>query len=309
MSHLDELSTELTELATGAAKWVVRVNGRRGPNATGILWSDSTIITSHRAAHRDSEIEIGMPDGSLVTAKVQGRAPDMDFAVLSLDEPFEMAAPPWSEEARPGLTMALARDKQGRLLTQLALIPGEELVHRMAPVPEFLGSPLVDRGGHFLGMHLLVGRPTVVSHRELKSMFERLAAGENLEAGFLGLGLHQVEHEGGFACLAVKVEGPAQEAGLKVGDIVLALDGVEVNDPESVRNTLRSLSAGTKVPITFSRGGNKMECSAQLGRRPEPHFPAQMKRHIRKVIKHFKHHHHHHHGHRHRHRGPGPEIC
>lgn len=303
---LDTLSEELTALANNAAPWVVRVNGRRGPSASGVLWSDTQVVTSHRGTHRESEIEVGLADGSVVLATVSGRAPDMDFAILTLETPVEAAPTPWSQQPNPGLMMALARDRQGNLLSKFGLIPGEKLVHRMAPAPEFLGSPLLDRNGQFLGLHLMVGRPSVVSHREILSLVERIDSGECLEPGFLGLGLHRVEHEGGSACLAVKVEGPAKEAGLKVGDIVTTLDNLEVSDPAATRDVLRAKTAGSAVEIAYVRAGQNMACSVELGSRPGPDFPRHMKHHIRKVIRHFKHHHHH------RHHGPhheGPEIC
>lgn len=306
MNILDTLSDELTALANTAASRVVRVNGRRGPNATGVLWSDSTVVTSHRGTHRESEIEVGLPDGSVVLAKVSGRAPDMDFATLTLEEPVKAEPTPWTSETTPGMVMALARDPQGNLLSKLGLLPTQRLVHRMGPAPEFLGSPLVDRHGNFLGIHLWVGHPRVVSYAEISSLVERLEAGENLEAGYLGLGLHRVDHEGGSACLAVKVEGPAKEAGLKIGDIITALDGVKVTDPESTRDTLRAKVAGSSVELSLVRGGKAQQVSVELGRRPEPDFPGHMKHHIRKVIRHFKHHHRH--GPPPHHRG-GPEIC
>lgn len=315
MNLLETLSQELTDLANRSAAWVVRVNGRRGPNATGVPWSDRLIITSNRAVHRESEIEIGLPSGQAVLARIKGRAPDMDFALVELEDPIEISPVPWTDQPAPGLALALARDRQGVLLSKVGLLPGEALVHRVAPAPEFLGSPLLSHKGEFLGLHLMAGPPGVVPYSKLNSLVEQLQAGRNLEPGYLGLALHQVEHENGQACLAIKVEGPAEEAGFKVGDIITALDDTSVPNPEATRDLLRLRCAGDTIVVHLVRAGETRQIEVELGARPEHDFPGQVKHHIRKVIRHFKHHHVHRHGpHHHGPPGPpcppeGPPVC
>jgi S1-C subfamily serine protease len=318
MEHLEALSNELTELAHRVAPWVVRVNGRRGPNATGVLWSSNTVITSDRAVHRDAQVEIGLADGRVVLAKVTGRAPDMDFVTLELEEPVVGLQPlRWADKVSPGLMMALARDRHGALLTQIGLLPTETLVHRLHPAPEFLGSPLVDRNGGFLGIHLLVGPPTVVAYKQLAELVEKLASGEFIEPAFLGLGLHRVDSEDGPSCLVVKVEGPAAAAGLLIGDIILSIDDQKVNDPEQVREVIRTRPAGGELQVVLLRGGKRTELCVTLGSRPAANFPGAIKRHVRRVMRHLHRHHHgpHHHGPPHHHHGPPPpppeepEIC
>ena len=67
MDHLEKLSEELVAVSRQVAPWIVRVNGRRGPNATGVLWNETKIVTSHRACHRDADIEIGLRSLYLLT--------------------------------------------------------------------------------------------------------------------------------------------------------------------------------------------------------------------------------------------------
>lgn len=315
MEHLQKLSEELVQLSGRAANWVVRVNGRRGPNATGILWSKNLVVTSHRACHREQEIEIGLPDGRVVTGTVLGRAPDYDLAAVQLSEELAGYRPlPWADSWSPGLVMALARDRNGSLLSKLGLIAGEELVHRIAPAPEFLGSPLVDSQGRFQGVHLMAGHPRVVSQKELDEMLRRVLESGNLEPAFLGLGLHRVETPEGYRCLAVKVEGPAREAGVMIGDQLLAVSDTRTSDPQQVREVLRGLAAGGSVTLKLLRGARELELDATLGVRPESGFPRKFKKHIKRVIQHLHHHHGpghhpppgHHHG---PHHPEEPELC
>ena len=325
MEHLQKLSEELVELTHAVAPWVVRVNGRQGPNATGILWSDRLIVTSHRACHRDSEIEVGLPDGSTVMARVQGRAPDFDLATLELETPLpDHQALPWADENKPGIVLAVARDRRGTLLSKIGLLPTEELVHRVAPAPEFLGSPLINCQGQFLGVHLVAGRPRAVSKSELKEMMLRLSDCSRISPAFLGLGLHRVETESGYQCLVVKAEGPADHAGFLIGDHLLSLDGEELTDPEQVREKIRGYSAGSTLSARIQRAGKTLDLEVELGERPHHTWPGVFKKQVKRVIRHLRHHHkHHHHAHHgpphhrpwHHHHGPpppppeGPDLC
>ena len=323
MDHLEKLSEELVAVSRKVAPWIVRVNGRRGPNATGVLWNETKIVTSHRACHRDADIEIGLPDGTTTLGRITGRAPAVDLVTVELPSPVADFEPiPWSAKSVPGLVLGFARDRRGNLLSKMGLLASEELVHRISPAPEFLGSPLVDSRGKFLGLHLMAGHPRVVARKELEEMLQKLAETSLLEPAFLGLGLHRVESPEGYSCLVVQVDEPARQAGVLIGDHLLSLDGAEVEDPQQVSEIIRGLPAGSPVTLEISRAGKALEIEVTLGSRPETCFPRKFKKHMKRVIRHFRHHHHHgppqghhHQGRPHHHHGPpGPppeetELC
>lgn len=343
MEHLEALSKELVTLCRQASPWVVRVNGRRGPNATGVVWSADTVITSLRAVHRDTDIEIGLDDGTTALAKLVGQASDHDLAVLRLEQELKVESTPWTNAATAGIVVGLARDRHGNLLSKWGLLPQEQLVHRISPAPEFLGSPLIDRKGQFLGVHLLTGRPSVVSYARLTDLVGLLQQGESLEPGFLGLGLHRVEQKSGVTCLAVKVEGPARRAGIRVGDLLVSFDGTPVTDPQEVREALRTKTAGSVAGLSILRDGESLDFSVTLESRgcppPQEGFPGMgMRHHLRKFfMRHMKdrcgdpgegppfggppragrrrggpwgrHHDHHHFEEHHRPGDEGPELC
>ena len=317
MDFLEKLSEELVAVSRKVAPWIVRVNGRRGPNATGILWSETKVVTSHRACHRDDDIEIGLPDGSTVLGRIAGRAPAYDLVTVDLPSAVTDFSPiPWSDESGPGLVLGLARDRRGNLLSKMGLLASEELVHRISPAPEFLGSPLVNARGEFLGLHLMAGHPRVVARKELEEMLRKLAENRHIEPAFLGLGLHRVESPQGYSCLVVQVDEPARQAGVLIGDHLLSLGGEEVEDPEQVSEIVRGLPAGSPITLELTRAGKTLEIEVTLGARPEPCFPRKFKKHMKRVIRHFRHHHHgppphhgphhHHHGPPHHHHGPPP---
>lgn len=308
MKQLQQISQELLQLHQSVGPFVVRVNGRRGPNATGVVWTADEIVTSNRAVHRDQQVEVGFQDGSTVLAEVKGRLPDLDLACLKLPTIREIAEAPWTEEVTPGMMFALARDRAGVPLTKLGFLPTTTLTHRIAPAPEFLGSPLIDLQGRLLGLHVHTGRPGLVGYAQLKELMERLDRGETFEPAYLGVGLHPVDHGPDPACLVVQVDEAASQAGILVGDLLLSINEVPVGDPEQVRELLRSTGAGTQVTLVLSRGGTEQTLPLTLQPRPRREGFGRIGRHIRKVIRHIKHHgppgpHHHD-----PHHAPGPEF-
>lgn len=312
--HLEALSHELTQMVSRVASVVVAVDSGRGPGASGLLWSEQSVLTLEHRLEND-QADVYLSDGSVVKATLAGRSPGWDLALLRLDRPVAFDPPPWNREPGPGLVVSLGRDHQGGLVSAISLMQTLDS-HRHPPRPELAGATLVDHQGRLLGLHC--GHPPqTLPYSRLVTLVEQLESGGNLEPGFLGLGLMPLEHEG---CLVVKIEpdSPAQQAGVMLGDTLLRLDDQAVNGPEEVMHQLRSLSPGREVRLALMRAGQPLEVTATLAERPirhgAPHHPGPH---------HHRGHHHPHHRRRHfihkvlRHFGPpgpppgrgGPPVC
>ena len=84
--NLSILSEELGALAELGGRSVVRVETPRRVAASGIIWSDDgTIVTSHQGLHRAESVRVGMPDGSILPATLEGRDPSTDLALLRVN--------------------------------------------------------------------------------------------------------------------------------------------------------------------------------------------------------------------------------
>src|SRR5215468_9677024 len=88
------LSSELADASTNAGKSVVAVHGRRHPSS-GIFWTKDSIITAHHALRRDEDISVVTAPGQSISARVVGRDPTTDLALLRLQQPVEGIAPRW----------------------------------------------------------------------------------------------------------------------------------------------------------------------------------------------------------------------
>src|SRR5260370_41181898 len=80
MATLSDLSREIAELVGRLSPSVVRVDGRRGRPATGIIWADNLILTADHVIEQDEILVTGPP--TTVKASVVGRDPGTDLALL-----------------------------------------------------------------------------------------------------------------------------------------------------------------------------------------------------------------------------------
>ncbi len=116
---LQNLSDALAGAVEAAGAGIVRVDARRRLPGTGIVWSsDGVIITAHHIVERNENINIGLPGGVITPAKLIGRDPNTDLAVLKVEA--DVTAPIWADGADGN------EIKVGHLVLALGR-PGEEV--------------------------------------------------------------------------------------------------------------------------------------------------------------------------------------
>ena len=109
---LQQLSKEMADLVDNAAESVLRVNARRRLPATGIAWSENLIVTAHHVVE-SGDISIGLPDGERIDARLVGRDPRNDLALLQVDASLKPANRADDGSLRVGnLVLALGRPRQ-----------------------------------------------------------------------------------------------------------------------------------------------------------------------------------------------------
>lgn len=90
------LSNELAAAAERTAAGIVAVQGRRGIGTSGIAWRENLVVTSSEGVRAEEGIQVLLPDGRAVAAKLRGRDPGTDLAVLETGaaalKPLESAA-------------------------------------------------------------------------------------------------------------------------------------------------------------------------------------------------------------------------
>lgn len=145
------------------------------------------------------------------------------------------------------------------------------------------GGPLVNAAGEVVGINTAVARGDFMTAASnvgfaisvgevlrVTELLRRQADGETREEGFLGVGLAD-RRDGGQGALIDTVQPgtPAEEAGLRPGDIVIAVDDKAVDGATGLVAAIRDRSPGDEVVIVFLRDGQEHEVRATLTHRPD----------------------------------------
>ncbi len=278
--NLKEISRELVALQQETQSVLVTVRGRRGPAAGGLRWSEELVLTTLDTPEEELEVE-----GQ--TAEVIGRDPHSGVVLLRLptEQPFQ--ARPWAENHDPGLVMLVGVEG-----AQLVFYSGGR--PRLPQLKLFSGGVAVNLDGEVLGF-CVPGPAPVIPYQRLKGLVAALLEGRVAPPGFLGLGLHPAEWQGRPAVLVIRVEpgGPAEEAGLLVGDLLTGVEGRPVARVEELFEHLKEVTAGSEVELELLRGGGPLQLKVKMGARPGPppghRGPRgqQIRRKIRKVVRHI----------------------
>ena len=143
------------------------------------------------------------------------------------------------------------------------------------------GGPLFDLHGHLIAIHSRVGMRTQenmhVPVREFVKNWERMQKEEFIGEGpfaekpekgkgFLGLGT-KARPEGGLDVEKVGRESPAEKAGMKPGDVLLKMDGVELKSKEQLQELLKAKAPSDRVALELLRNGKPETLTLRLGER------------------------------------------
>lgn len=289
------LANELAEASAEAGKAIVGVHGARHFSSGIVITRDAVLAASH-AVRRDDEITVVTAPGERMSARVAGRDPGTDLAVLRLQQPISAPVARWASTAnlRVGeLVLALARTRRGHVVASSGIISGlihgpmrtwrgGEIDQFIRPdlnlYPGFSGGPLVNSQGEFLGMNttgLHQSGITVPSATVMRVSAELLEKGR-VERPYLGLAMQtaplpeslrarlNLTASEGLLVVHVEPESPAEKAGVLLGDVLLMLGGKTTADTDSVQQALRASKPGDRIEAALVRGGALTKVDIQL---------------------------------------------
>ncbi len=293
---LSDLSTAMAAMVELAEAAVVRVNGRRGVPGSGIIWSgEGEIVTASHVVRREEDLRVGLPDGREVDAKLIGRDPAADIAVLRASA-TGLKPPTWLpiDEARVG-QLVLALGRPGRTVqATLGIVsalgsewrtPEGGLVDRylqtdVVMYPGFSGGPLVSADGRFVGMNtsgLSRGVSLALPAVTLQRIVPMLVQHGHVRRGYLGIGAQpvrlpeevagQLGQETGVLLMSVEPGGPAAKAGLALGDTLVTLEGAPIRHMDDVLAALGGDRIGSTLGARYLRGGKLHDVNVAVGER------------------------------------------
>lgn len=291
---LRQFSDEMATQVASAGAFTVRVEGRRRLPATGIVWAaEGVILTAHHVVTRDDSVRVGLPDGTVVPAKLVGRDPSTDIAVLRA-EIDGLSVPQWSDERAVGnIVMALGRPGNAVQATLgiISAVGGEwrtavgGYVDRyiqtdVVMYPGFSGGPLLDASGNVVGLNtsaLLRGISVTLPSQTLKRTIEALLEHGQIQRGYLGIGLQpvrlpanlakQLEQETGLLILSVEQNSPAESGGLLQGDVIVTIEDEPIRHIDDLHTQLNAQRIDKVITVQIVRGGEIRSIHVTVGAR------------------------------------------
>jgi S1-C subfamily serine protease len=295
MQTLVSLSNDLASAVERAARAVVAVHARPRLPSTGVLWRPGIVVTAAHTVRVDEEIRVVWSDGRAAPATLVGRDLGTDLAVLRIDESDRPVAEIGdSAELKVGnLVLAVGYGPRASWGVVSAVggawrTWGGGEVDRLLRVdlvlyPGFSGGPLVDASGKVAGLvtsglsrQLELAVPTSTVTR----VVDELLATGRVSRGYLGIGLQPValpealrrlvpgSSARGLIVVSVETDGPAARAGLMLGDVLMALEGTPLHDPDDVQAAVAGRRVGTAVTVSLLRAGAPLDLAVTLGERP-----------------------------------------
>ena len=303
---LTDFSNGLTSAVEKAGVSTVTVDARKRYPASGIAYAEDLVLTADHVVTREDNIKVILPDGKSLAATIAGRDPGSDLAVLRLAEKALTVAKT-SDDVKVGqLVLALGRpNDQAAALPDRARrgvqaswgivtsISGptrtfrggmldEYIRSETTPYPGFSGGPLINTEGEVLGLNtsgLTRGSSLTIPVKVAWRVAEALATHGSVKRGYLGVRTQPVEvpeaarqalnrpQEHGLLVLWLEEGGPAEKGGLLVGDILVAVSGQPVGDPDDLFAALNSETVGKAIAVEVLRGGRPETLTVTVGER------------------------------------------
>ena len=291
-----------------------RSRGQRGPQVPQqekeqglgsgvIVGSNGYILTNNHVIDGATDIKVSLRDRREFTAKVVGRDPKTDIAVLKVDA-NDLKAIPLGDSSKVqvgdlafaigdpfgvgqtvtmGIVSATSRanlgieDYEDFIQTDAAINPGNS------------GGALIDARGELIGINTAIlsgsggnqGVGFAIPINLAKRVMDQIVDHGHVVRGFLGATIQDVSptmskalgmtDSNGVLIGDVTAKGPAAQAGVKPGDVVLKINGRAVDNASSLRLQVSQSDPGTIVPLTVRRGNSTLDLSVKLGELPADH--------------------------------------
>jgi Do/DeqQ family serine protease len=279
---------------------------RRSGLGSGVIVSaDGYILTNNHVVEAADEIEVETQDGRKLKARVVGADPDSDLAVVRINSgngvklPAVTFAP--SESLRVGdVVLAIGNPfGVGQTVTHgivsalgrshLGINTFENFIQTDAAInPGNSGGALVDSNGHLAGINTAIysqsggsmGIGFAIPVSLAKSVMEQIIKTGTVTRGWIGVEVQEITAEladtfklqstQGALIAGVMRGSPADRAGIKPGDILLAVAGKPIGDAQSMLGVIAAQTPGQSAQLKLSRAGKQLDLTVNIAKRPKP---------------------------------------
>ena len=277
---------------------------RRSGLGSGVIVSaEGYILTNNHVVEAADDIEVALQDGRKFKAKLAGADPDSDLAVLrintgaklpaiTLAQPESIRVGDWvlaignpfgvGQTVTSGIVSALGRSHLGIntfenfIQTDAAINPGNS------------GGALVDTRGDLIGINTAIysqsggsmGIGFAIPVSLAKSVMDQIIRSGGVTRGWIGIEVQEITPElaesfrlrdtKGAMIAGVMRGGPADRAGVRPGDILIAVAGKAIGNAQGMLELIAGQTPGAQVPIKLRRDGKELDLSVTVAKRPKP---------------------------------------
>jgi S1-C subfamily serine protease len=297
-TELIDLSNALARETDRAAASIVAIHTEARGSSSGVVWRKGTLVTAEHALRRDEEIQVTLPDGRIVPATLAGRDASTDLAVIKCAEAVSPVAEiSDASTIKPGaLVLVVGRTRASgpvAALGTVSLVATERRTWIGAPLspyvrldvglqPTAVGGAAIDAYGRVIGIATprfarfgAIAVPASTVNRVVDALLQK----GHIPHGYLGVGLHPIrlpealrqtwQRNEKTAAMVVEVEpdGPADKAGIMIGDLLISFGSQAISRVEDVHKLLTADAIGKSIKIKYIRGGAAFETSIVVGER------------------------------------------
>ncbi|HEU4603323.1 MAG TPA: trypsin-like peptidase domain-containing protein [Steroidobacteraceae bacterium] len=275
-----------------------RVEGSLGSGV--IVDGQGHIVTNHHVIQGAAEIRVQLADGRTATPVIVGTDPDSDLAVLRIDISNPPAMPMGrSDELRAGDVVLAIGNPFGlsQTVTQgivsatgrgrLGVTDFEDFIQTDAAI-NFgnSGGALINLDGELIGINTAVLSQTLgtdgisfaIPVNMVRGVMDEIIKHGHVLRGWLGVSTEELSRSDARALgisppvalriTAIDPRGPAAASGLRVNDVLIKLNGQQLNTAQEALNRVAAMRPGTTITITVLRGKDRLNLSAVLKERP-----------------------------------------
>jgi Do/DeqQ family serine protease len=266
-----------------------------------VVSPEGYILTNNHVIEAADEIEVALNDGSKLPARIVGRDPESDLAVLQIKPEGKLHAITFGhteqlsvgdvvlaignpfgvgQTVTMGIVSALGR-------THLGINTFEDFIQTDAAInPGNSGGALVDVAGNLVGINAAIYSRTggslgigfAIPVSLARNVMEQIIQNGSVTRGWIGVEVQAITSElaesfslpsaGGTLISGVMRGSPADRAGIKPGDVLLSVEGRKVNDPQAMLEAIAALPPGRKAGFELRRSKDKLDIKVEVGRRP-----------------------------------------
>src|SRR5579871_2341974 len=265
-----------------------------------IVDANGHIVTNHHVIAQAESVKVQLADGRVAEARIVGRDPDTDLAVLKIDlQGLPVATLGHSDQLKVGDVVLAIGCPFGLSQTvthgivsatsrqQLGIAALEDFIQTDAPI-NFgnSGGALVDSDGAVVGINTAIlaknlgveGIGFAIPVNMVRGVVSDIIAHGYVVRGWIGIVPEDLTDEqarpfglvrGGVVVAQLYRGSPAQEAGLQPGDLLLSLDGKPVTTAQDALGRIATRKPGAKLALHILRGTAELDLRAQVGEQPQ----------------------------------------